>query len=87
MQSNYPDLFPDLITQSQLNRRTRNLRLLVEEMRRYWLQDLGLLSQIDLLLDTKPIPVMGNKRSNRRSDFAGSAVYGYCSSRNTKYYG
>ncbi len=87
MQANYPDLFPDLITQSQFNRRARNLRLLVEEMRRYWLQDLGLLTQVDLLLDTKPVPVMGYKRSKRRSDFAGSADYGYCSSRNMKYYG
>ena len=87
MQANYPDLFPDLITQSQFNRRARQLRLLVEEMRRYWLQDLGLLTQVDLLLDTKPVPVMGYKRSKRRSDFAGSADYGYCSSRNMKYYG
>ena len=87
MQANYPDLFPDLITQSQFNRRVRNLRLLVEALRRYWLQELGLLTQIDLLLDTKPVPVMGYKRSKRRSDFAGSADYGHCASRNMKYYG
>jgi hypothetical protein len=84
---NYPDLFPDLITQSQYNRRARNLRLLVEAMRRYWLQELGLLTQTDLLLDTKPIPVMGYKRSKKRSDFAGSAEYGHCASRKMKYYG
>jgi len=87
LKANYLELFPDLITQSQYNRRARNLRLLVEEMRRYWLQALGLLSQSDLLLDTKPIPVMGYKRSKRRSDFAGSADYGFCASRNLKYYG
>lgn len=87
MQANYPDLFPDLITQSQFNRRARNLRLLVEALRRYWLQELDLLTQTDLLLDTKPVPVMGYKRSKRRSDFAGSAEYGYCASRNLKYYG
>ena len=87
MQANYPDLFPDLITQSQFNRRARNLRLLVEAMRRDWLQELGLLTQVDLLLDTKPVPVMGYKRSKRRSDFAGSADYGHCASRNMKYYG
>ena len=45
MQANYPDLFPDLITQSQFNRRDRNSRLLVEEMRRYWLQAFDLLPQ------------------------------------------
>lgn len=87
IRANYPDLFPDLLTQSQYNRRARNLRLLVEKMRRYWLQELGLLAQIDLLLDTKPIPVMGYKRSQKRSDFAGSADYGHCASRNMKYFG
>jgi len=87
LRANYLELFPDLISQSQFNRRARNLRLLVEEMRRCWLQELGLLTQGDLLLDTKPIPVMGYKRSKRRSDFAGSADYGFCASRNMKYYG
>jgi hypothetical protein len=87
IKANYSDLFPDLITQSQFNRRARNLRLLVEEMRRHWLQELGLLNQVDLLLDTKPVPVMGYKRSKRCSAFAGSADYGVCASRNLKYYG
>jgi len=87
IKANYPELFPALLTQSQFNRRARNLRLLVEEMRRYWLQELGLLTQVDLLLDTKPVPVMGYKRSKKRSDFAGSADYGFCASRNLKYYG
>ena len=87
IKANYLDLFPELITQSQYNRRARNLRLLVEEMRRYWLQDLGFLNHDDLLLDTKPIPVVGYKRSKKKSDFAGSANYGYCSSRKMKYFG
>jgi hypothetical protein len=80
-------MFPNLITQSQYNRRCRNLRLLIKELRRYWLRDLGLLSQADLLLDTKPIPVMGYKRSKKRSNFAGSADYGHCARRNMKYFG
>lgn len=87
IRANYLDLFPKIITQSQFNRRARNLRLLVEEMRRYWLRDMGFLNHNDLLLDTKPIPVMGYKRSKKRSDFAGSANYGYCASRNLKYFG
>ena len=56
-------------------------------MRRYWLKELGLLTRVDLLLDTKPVPVMGYKRSKRSSDFAGSADCGVCASRNLKYYG
>jgi hypothetical protein len=39
------------------------------------------------LLDTKPIPVVGYKRSKKQSDFAGSAAYGYCSSRKLHYFG
>ena len=87
IKANYLDLFPEIITQSQFNRRARNLRLLVEEMRRYWLRDLGFLKQDELLLDTKPIPVVGYKRSKKRSAFAGSANYGYCASRKMKYFG
>jgi hypothetical protein len=39
------------------------------------------------LIDTKPIPVVGYKRSKAHSDFAGSANYGYCASRNLHYFG
>ena len=87
MRANYLDLFPKLLSQGQYNRRARNLRLLVEMMRRKWLEELGLLSEQNYLLDTKPVPVMGYKRSKKRSDFAGSAGYGYCASRNMKYFG
>ncbi len=38
-----------------------------------------------LVMDTKPIPVVGYRRSKRQSDFAGSASYGYCASRKMKY--
>ena len=30
------------------------------------------------LLDTKPVPVVGYRCSKKRSDFQGSAAYGYC---------
>ena len=80
-------LFPKLINRSQFNRRVRDLRLLVEELRRYWLTDLGALTATQLLLDTKPVPVLGYKRSKTHSDFAGRAAYGVCASRNLKYFG
>ena len=35
IRANYLELFPELVDQSQFNRRTRALRLLVEELRRY----------------------------------------------------
>ena len=59
----------------------------MEQLRRYWIQQKGWHLQAQLLLDTKPIPVMGYKRSKRRSAFAGSADYGHCASRNLNYFG
>ncbi len=87
IRSNYGALFPRLLTQSQFNRRARALRLLVEMFRRYLLDWLGAPRALDFLLDTKPIPVVGYKRSKAHSDFAGSAAYGVCASRNLKYFG
>lgn len=87
MRANYLDLFPKLIDQSQFNRRARALRLLVEQLRRYWIQQKGWHLQAQYLLDTKPVPVVGYKRSKRNSDFAGSANYGKCASRNLQYFG
>jgi hypothetical protein len=87
IRANYLELFPDLLSQSQFNRRVRALRLLVEEVRKHWALMLGVTFHTQFLLDTKPVPVMGYKRSKRRSDFAGSAAYGVCASRNMKYFG
>lgn len=87
IRANYLEMFPKLLDQSQFNRRARNLRLLVEELRRSWLNDLGVTHQRFFLLDTKPVPVVGVKRSNRQSDFAGSAGYGRCASRRLTYFG
>ncbi len=87
IRANYLKLFPDLLDQSQFNRRARGLRRLVEQVRRHWAVELGVQNETQFLLDTKPVPVMGYKRSKRHSDFAGSADYGYCSSRNLRYFG
>jgi len=87
IRANYLALFPQLLDQSQFNRRARSLRLLLEALRRYWLEELGITAENEFLLDTKPVPVVGYKRSKRHSDFAGSANYGHCASRNMKYYG
>jgi hypothetical protein len=40
-----------------------------------------------LLLDTKPVPVVGYKRSKSRSEFAGVADYGVCAARKLNYFG
>lgn len=87
VKANYHALFPDLVERSQFNRRARNLRWLIEQLRQHWLTQLGALTATELLLDTKPVPVLSYKRSKHHSDFAGVAGYGVCASRNLKYYG
>jgi hypothetical protein len=87
IRANYLSLFPKLVDPSQFNRRARALRLVVEQFRRFWIVQKGWHLQTNYLLDTKPVPVVGYKRSKRASDFAGNADYGQCASRNLKYFG
>lgn len=87
IRANYLDLFPQLLAQSQFNRRARSLHILVEQLRRDWLRQLGATDETQFLLDTKPVPVVGYPRSKRHSDFAGQAAYGVCASRQLKYFG
>jgi hypothetical protein len=87
VRANHGALFPRLLTQSQFNRRARRLRYLVEAMRRDWLMELGVEQATMYLIDTKPIPVVGYKRSKGRSKFRGSADFGYCESRKLHYFG
>jgi hypothetical protein len=87
MRANYLQLFPKLCDQSQFNRRSRSLRLLVEQLRRTWLAKLRSPDDLFFLLDTKPVPVLSYKRSKKHSDFRQSAGYGYCSARHFHYFG
>ena len=87
IRANHYALFPKLLSQSQFNRRARGLCYLVEKMRREWLLELGVAQTGIYLIDTKPLPVLGYKRSKHRSDFRGSAGYGYCASRKLYYFG
>lgn len=87
VRANHLALFPKLVDQSQFNRRARNLRRLVEELRRYWIVQKGWHEQSNFLLDTKPVPVVGYKRNKLHSDFLDSANYGQCASRNLQYFG
>jgi hypothetical protein len=87
IRANHLDMFPRLTDQSQFNRRARSLRLLVEQLRRYWILQKGWNRQTCYLMDTKPVPVLGYKRNKKHSDFLGRAGYGVCISRNLKYFG
>ena len=87
LRANYLSLFPNLLDQSQFNRRARQVAPLLEGFRQHCLQALDLTLACEGLLDTKPVPVIGYRRCKKRSDFAGSAAYGYCASRKLYYYG
>src|SRR5258708_6694779 len=87
IRANYGREFPKLVDQSQYNRRARGLPHFIEMLRREWLSELGGVDPKRLLLDTKPIPAVGYKRSKSHSAFAGSAGYGHCAARNFNYYG
>lgn len=59
----------------------------MESLRRYWLNELVALDEPYYLLYTKPLPMVGYRRTKLRNDFAGEADYGYCSSRKLYYWG
>jgi hypothetical protein len=87
IRANYGDWFPQLLDQSQFNRRLRKLGRMLEMLRRKWVKQLGVGSLESCVIDTKPIPIMGYRRSKKQSDFYGSADYGYCAARKMKYFG
>ena len=87
IRANYYSWFPKLLDRSQFNRRLRKLGPMLEFLRRRWVEQLGGLNAVSMLIDTKPIPVMGYRRSKKYSDFEGSADYGYCAARKLKYFG
>jgi hypothetical protein len=87
MRANHLSEFPKLVDQSQYNRRARALWQVLERLRQDWVRQLGGYNARQLLLDTKPVPVVGQTRSKRRSDFAGDAAYGYCAARQLHYFG
>ncbi len=87
IRANYLALFPQLLDQSQYNRRARHLRYLLDELRRDWAAELGVHFEQHFLLDTTPVIAVGYRRDKRHSDFRGSAEYGYCSARRLKYFG
>ncbi|MCY3659281.1 MAG: IS982 family transposase [Caldilineaceae bacterium] len=87
VRANHRALFPQLLSQSQFNRRARQLWPWVEALRRHWAEALGATRASLYLLDTKPLPVVGYTRRKDRSDFAATADYGVCASRHLKYFG
>ena len=87
VRANYMCLFPHLLTQSQYNRRARQLGALLNALRQDWASALGVQLENHFLLDTTPVIAVGYRRTKHQSDFLGSAAYGYCAARRMKYFG
>jgi len=87
VRANYLGLFPHLLTQSQYNRRARQLGYVLNALRQDWARELGVQWENHFLLDTTPVIAVGYRRNKHHSDFLGSADYGYCAARRMKYFG
>jgi DDE family transposase len=81
MRANYLKLFPELLTQSQYNRRANRLRYLLNERRKALAQELGVNFETHFLLDTTPVIAVGYRRDKSQSAFREAAAYGPCAAR------
>jgi hypothetical protein len=68
IRANYGQWFPNLLERSQFNRRLRKLGRMLEMLRREWIKELGGLDAVSLVIDTKPIPIVGYRRSKKKSN-------------------
>jgi hypothetical protein len=87
MHGDYLEMFPDMVDQGQFNRRSRALRLVIDKFRSHLADSFGAQLASLYVLDTEPVPVVGYKRPKNRSEFLGSAEYGYCKSKELHYWG
>jgi len=87
MHGNHSCMFPHIVHQSQYNRRSRALRLIVDKLRSHFAREFGAQLASLYILDTEPVPVVGYKRSKKHSHFWGTAEYGYCESKKLHYWG
>jgi len=79
------NMFPDIVDQSQFNRRSCYLRLILNQLREHVAQQLDAHLASLYILDTAPVPVVGYKRSKKHSTFY-NAGYGYCPSKKPHYW-
>lgn len=80
-------LLPPLWAQSQGHRRARGWRLRVAELRRHGIVRRGVTLTTPCLLDTQPVPVVGDQRSPPHRALVGSATDGVCPRRYMKDFG
>jgi DDE family transposase len=79
--------FPNLLTQSQLNRRMRALEPELRALQRDLAEELADSSAVYHVLDTTLIPAVVRVRACRNGLFAGQATFGRCASKTEWVYG
>jgi hypothetical protein len=79
--------FPNLVSQSQLNRRMRALEPEMRALQRYLAEALVQPSAVYHIVDTTLISVMVRVRAWRKGLFAGQATIGRCRSKTEGVYG
>ena len=84
---NYLSLFPRLLTQSQFNRRARNLCWIINAMRRDIVERMGWLTEECRLIDGTPIHARHWRRFGRGHLMLPEAAWGHCAAKKETYYG
>jgi hypothetical protein len=79
--------FPNLVSQSQLNRRVRALEPEIQALQHALAQELADPDAVYHVLDTTLIPAMVRVRACRKGLFAGQATFGRCASKTEWVYG
>lgn len=87
VRDNYLPLFPRLLSQSEFNRRARNLCWLLNRLRLWVVQQLELFSQPLRLTDGTPIHVRHWRRYGKDHLQLREAALGYCASKRETFYG
>jgi DDE family transposase len=85
--NNYRALFPKLLSQSEFNRRARNLCWLINEMRRWVLDQMGAYEEEYRLIDGTPIQVRHWRRYGPTHLMLPEAALGYCAAKKEPFYG
>jgi hypothetical protein len=80
-------LFPVILGQSGYNKRVRALAGQIATILGYLARSSPSFCDNLRLLDSTPVPVAASRETVRRSDFAGSASYGYCRSHSRYFWG
>jgi hypothetical protein len=87
VRQNYLPLFPRLLSQSEFNRRARNLCWLLNRLRLWVVQQVEALAQTYRLIDGTPLHVRHWRRYGRGHLLLREASLGYCASKKETFYG